>query len=113
MTKRENRVEKVHGRHIQTIMDTFKHRIRTMLRGRVGHFPEVCRETGLSRELISKMHNGLQENPTLESVVRVAEACGYTVQFQKKDEAKFKDRRNRAPARAAPRRRDLDKGKAA
>lgn len=102
MSKRDNRVKIIGGRYIQTIMDTLKHRMRMMLRGRKGHFPEVCEETGLSRELISKLHNGLQENPTLETAVRLSEACGYSLIFLKKDETTT--HRNRAPAKAAARR---------
>lgn len=104
-TKREQRVTKIKGRYVQTIMDTLKHRMRIMLRERKGHFPEVCAETGLSRELISRLHNGLQDNPTLETAVRLAEACGYSLIFVKKDEATT--HRNRRPAAAAARRQAL------
>lgn len=105
--KREDRKLIIKGRSVATIMDTLKHRLRQMLHTRVGHFTEVIKETGLSRENISKLHNGVATNPTLETAVRIAEACGYTLQFKKKEESKYKDNRNRKPQRAAKRRKPV------
>lgn len=112
MLARENRVTVIKGRNVETLMDTLKHRMRQMLAKRAGHFPEVIAETGLSREIISKIHNGTANNPTLETAIRVAEACGYTIQFKLKESAMVKNSpeyrtRNRKPERAAARRKKM------
>lgn len=105
-----NRVLTINGRSMKTVTDSLKHQLRKMLALRVGHFPEVINETGLSREIISKVHGGTANNPTLETVVRIAESCGYYVTFKKKEKylAKNNDTRNRKPEVAARRRENKD-----
>lgn len=99
----------IQGRNIKTVTDALKHQLRKMLAQRVGHFTEVIAETGLSREIINKMHNGTANNPTLESVVRIAESCGYYVTFKKKEKYLAKNKsRTRSPEKAAERRANKD-----
>ncbi len=101
----KDRIITIQGRSMKTVTDSLKHQLRKMLALRVGHFPEVINETGLSREIISKIHGGAANNPTLETVVRVAESCGYYVTFKKKEKYLAKNQtRNRTPQKAAARR---------
>ena len=104
------RVLTIKGRSIKTVTDSLKHQLRRMLSIRVGHFTEVISETGLSREIINKVHGGTANNPTLETVVRIAESSGYYVTFKKKEQYKkenMKNTRNRKPEIAAANRKKI------
>lgn len=96
---KQNRILTIQGRNIRTVTDSLKHQLRKMVSKKVGHFPELINETGLSREIISKIHGGTANNPTLDTVVRIAEASGYFVTFKKKEAflAKNKNKRTRSP----------------
>ena len=103
--KDDGKIKTIQGRSVKGVTDALVHQLRRMLSNKVGQFPRVMSETGLSRAIISKIHIGTSSNPTLDTIVRICESSGYTVVFRLKDSHKKENtnRRNRTPEDRAKR----------